>query len=102
MEHERGRVGHVAGHEWDALLHQGRDEPDIASLTIEASDQQRRAGLAAAVHRCAQLRPVAVLAAFHLREGRQQQLVVGFQECGDGGLLRLKAEAAAALSVDRR
>ena len=91
-------LGHVAGHEIDAALHQVCDEGHVAGQTVQTGDQKHGTALAALFQGGEELRPVRVPAsALDLGEFGGQLTAVDL--AGDSLALRVEAEAASALAV---
>ena len=68
MDGQLVRVRVIYGEEFDAQLHQRRDESEIAGQPIQFRNDQLGFELAAGVEGFNQFRPVAVFATFYLDE----------------------------------
>jgi hypothetical protein len=83
-------LGHIAGNEIRAALHQICDKSDVAGQPVKAGNQQGSAALPALFKGGKQLRPVRVPpSALDLSELGHELTTVGL--AGDGLTLRVKA-----------
>ncbi len=91
----------VNGDEFDAAVHHGGNEGHVARQPVELGDHELGLVLAAGGQRSGELRPIAVLAGFHLDEFGRQRPLPAIEIIGHGLALRFEPETGFTLPVGR-